>query len=439
MKTKPSNNLIFLHGDHDEKINPNCEKTSQKFDLNSKISSESSKSTKRLFEVKTNSSDNVDDLNNYEDWLYFKDIKDGGKIKKCYVILTGREMSFYITEKKNDLISILHLSEYFVKNSDKEPIIFERVKLYPFVLSICKEKIKYFYCNSVNSKNKWIENLELAIGQRNVTDFYKFSEILGQGLFGVVKKANNIKTNETVAIKIIDKNKLQPGEIYLIRNEVELLNHLNHPNIVEIYESFENTETIYIVMEYISGGDLAGYVESKEFELTEKVTAYIIYSIASAINYINLYGVIHRDLKPENIMLVKKSPNPTIKLIDFGLARVLAHYETLDEGFGTITYVAPEVLTRKPYNKQIDVWSLGVLMYYLLSNGQLPFYDENKNEDEIAKKVVLADPCFPDEFFSKKSKSAVLLINDCIDKDSEKRIVIENVLKNNWLIVNGSH
>jgi len=132
-------------------------------------------------------------------------------------------------------------------------------------------------------------------------------------------------------------------------------------------------------------------------------------------------------------MLSDKGENPTIKLIDFGLTRTLADGERIADGFGTVAYVAPEVLTRKPYNKQIDIWSMGVILYFLVTGGKVPFNDENNDDEKIAKKILLMDPSFPEEFFSNKSKSLIILINDCLDKDPEKRITIDNFVKNEWI------
>jgi len=370
----------------------------------------------------------------FEDWLYV--LEKEGKLKKYFVSLIGKEISIYKSNLKDDLISLQNLSGCFIKDLGTEIKIFEKEKYYGFSVIISKDKNKTFYCLKVDSMNNWVQNIKKAIGYEHFNDFYDVSQTLGEGLFGIVKKGVHLKTNQVVAVKIIQKDKLRPGEIDLIRTEIDLMKLFQHSNIVKLLDHFENAEFIYIVMEYLEGGTLLDYLESKNFQISEKTIAKILYCIGIVIKYLNSYGVIHRDLKPENIMLTDKSDNPIIKIIDFGLTRTLAPGERLSEGFGTITYVAPEVLTRKPYNKQIDIWSMGVILYFLLTGGKLPFDDENNNEDIIAKKAVLMDPSFPEEYFSKRSKTAMLLINDCLVKDPEKRITIENFMKNEWLKLN---
>lgn len=372
----------------------------------------------------------------YEDWLTIRDNLTS-KPKKCFVSLNGSELSLYTSDKRNDLISIIHVSGFFIKDGFNAIKIIDKEKYYYFNLFHSKEKTHHFFCKSLESKNKWIEQIKLATGNFNIKDFYDFTDTLGSGAFGIVKKAINLKTNETFAVKIINKANLKEEQINLIKNEIDLLYHFKHPNIVRLYDTFETADEFYLVMEYLAGGDLINYIE--EFpnkEIPEKTIAKIAYDIASTISYINSYGVIHRDLKPENIMFSDKSENARIKLIDFGLTRVLSEGESLHDSYGTISYVAPEVLLRKPYNKQIDVWSLGIILYTLLSKGKLPFEDENNDEDIIGKKVLLADPAFPEQLFGKRSKSILLVINDCLNKDPEKRITINSFLKNCWLLSN---
>ncbi len=372
----------------------------------------------------------------HEDWLFI--LEKDGKLKKCFVALIGKEMSIYRTNAKDDLISLVNLSGSFIKDLGSESKVFEKEKYYGFAINVSKDKNKTFYCNKLDSKNVWVSNIKRSIGYEIFSDIYDVNQTLGEGLFGVVKKAIHKKTNKVVAVKIINKDKLRPGEKDLIRTEIDLMKLFQHPNIVKLLDHFENADSIYIVMEILEGGTLLDYMESKDLILSEKIIAKILFCIGSVIKYLNSYGVVHRDLKPENVMLSDKSDNPVIKIIDFGLTRTLAPGEKLSDGFGTITYVAPEVLSRKLYNKQIDVWSMGVILYLLLSGGKLPFDDDNdtKSDEIIAKKVVHMDASFPEEDFGKRSKTAMLLINDCLCKDPEKRITIDNFMKNEWLNMN---
>ncbi len=183
-------------------------------------------------------------------------------------------------------------------------------------------------------------------------------------------------------------------------------------------------------MEYLSGGDLLEYVG--ENLLTEKISAKIIKEIARGIKYMNLFGLIHRDLKPENIVFAKKNDITTLKIIDFGLTKTLGNDEKAKEAIGTITYLAPEVFTHKPYNHKVDIWSIGIILYFLLS-GFLPFDDENLDQDIIAKKVVFSHQEYPKDVFGDISNSCLRLIDKCLEKNPDKRISINEFLKDEWV------
>jgi serine/threonine protein kinase len=157
-----------------------------------------------------------------------------------------------------------------------------------------------------------------------------------------------------------------------------------------------------------------------------------MYQLACGINYLHKYGVLHRDLKPENIMLTECSDKGVIKVMDFGLSKIMGPGEKVADGFGTLSFVAPEVLIRQPYNKQIDIWSLGVILYFMLS-GTLPFDDENDNEEVIAKMTVFVEVQFPSKYWSKKSPQVIDLISKCLIKDPNKRIAIEDFLQHEWI------
>ena len=184
-------------------------------------------------------------------------------------------------------------------------------------------------------------------------------------------------------------------------------------------------------MEYLSGGDLFSLVKKQGY-LSEKKAAKLIYNVALGINYLNSFGIVHRDLKPENIMLIDESDNSGIKIIDFGMTKTVAPGEKMDDRLGTINYVAPEVLKKMPYTKQIDIWSLGVILYVLLS-GIFPFCLGDESDEEVIKKTLNNSPDFPDLYFKNISKSAIRFINQCLEKDPNERITIEEFLKNEWI------
>lgn len=145
-----------------------------------------------------------------------------------------------------------------------------------------------------------------------------------------------------------------------------------HPNIVKLLDLFENLEHYYIVLECMEGKDMFDYLKSRSFQITEERAKELMMQLIHAVQYLHSYGIVHRDLKLENIMMTDNSEQSVPKLVDFGLAKILGPTEKSDEPFGTLGYVAPEVLKKEPYSFSCDLWSLGCICYALLS-GSLPF------------------------------------------------------------------
>lgn len=365
----------------------------------------------------------------HEDYIYL--IEKDKQMKKYYMVLIGKEITIYTDDVKDDKIVFHNLSGCFLKDTE-EIMTKDKSKYYQFSIVFSKTLKKDFYTPNKDSKNLWIENLKCAIGYFTFLDYYKLEQDIDEGRFGNVKLGVHKSSGQKVAIKIINKENLNEMEARLVRTEIDLMKLFRHVNIVRLLDHFENDTYIYIVMEYLSGGNISKYLERMNYNLTEKQAANIVHSVAQGIKYMNSFGTIHRDIKPENIMFTDMDENPGIKIIDFGLTKTLSPSETLNEGMGTITFVAPEVVLRKPYNKQIDVWSIGVLLYFLLS-GILPFDDPSCEEEAIAKKVVYLDHIYPNQQFSKRSKEVIKLIDSCLVKDPDKRLTIEEFLKNDWL------
>jgi serine/threonine protein kinase len=144
---------------------------------------------------------------------------------------------------------------------------------------------------------------------------------------------------------------------------------------------FENTEYIYIVTEVLDV-DLFAFLEKRKFKIPEQKAAKIIHSLAAGLYYLHSYGIVHRDLKPENILMVDKTENSDVKIVDFGLSKMIGPTQLCTEPFGTLAYVAPEVLQQKPYGKAVDVWGLGILAF-LMMMGSLPF--DNEDDREVAR------------------------------------------------------
>ena len=174
-------------------------------------------------------------------------------------------------------------------------------------------------------------------------------------------------------MKIIKKDKCDDQYLATLTNEIKIMKQLDHPNIVKLYEIYQDTRNIYLITEYLEGGELFDLIlKSKHFN--ENIAAKIMKQLLSAIAYCHSKKIVHRDLKPENLLIVKTNTYE-IKVIDFGLSRTFEPNKNMYSRMGTPFYIAPEVLKKK-YNEKCDVWACGVILYILLS-GNPPFNGKN--------------------------------------------------------------
>jgi len=369
----------------------------------------------------------------YENYIY--KVSTTNKLKKYYLVLINKDIYYYKNEDKKEVVGMHNLSGCFVK--DNATKVINDKTYYSFTL-VFPSKERSFYCSSKEIYDNFTEKLKESFGYLNFFDYYEMLDDLGEGIFGSVKLGVEKKTKERVAIKIIKKKKAKPSDIELVRTEIDIMKLCHHPNVVHLLDHFENADYIFIVMEYIRGGRLTDYMKEKKFHFSEKRAAEIIYEIALGVKYLHKYGIIHRDLKPDNIMLTESNDKGHIKIMDFGLSKILGKKEKTSDGFGTLTFVSPEVLIRKPYNKEIDIWSIGVILYLILS-GDLPFDDEEDDEEKIAKSIVFNEVEFPSKKFGNKSKEVIELIKRCLTKEPKDRIKIDEIIKSDWIQSNIIH
>ena len=366
----------------------------------------------------------------YENYIY--KVSTSNKLKKYYLVLINKDIYYYKNEEKAQVAGMHNLSGCFVKENGTKII---NDKTYFSFALVFPSKERSFYCDSKEIYDNFTQKLKEAFGYLNFFDYYEMLDDLGEGIFGSVKLGVEKKTKERVAIKIIKKKKAKPSDIELVRTEIDVMKLCHHPNVVHLLDHFENAEYIFIVMEYIRGGRLTDYMKEKKFNFTEKRAAELIYEIAVGVKYLHKYGIIHRDLKPDNIMLTEANDKGHIKIMDFGLSKILGKKEKTSDGFGTLTFVSPEVLVRKPYNKEIDIWSIGVILYLMLS-GDLPFDDEEDDEQKIAKSIVFNEVEFPQNKFANKSKEVIDLIKRCLTKEPKERIKVDEIIKSDWIKTN---
>lgn len=336
------------------------------------------------------------------------------------------------------------------KNNGNTYIISEENdREYELKEKLLKDKsTKFGIKTSAIKKNSFleIENMRIIesdlVKEKDVNPnfFYEKLAELGEGAFGQVLKVRNKQTGAVRAMKIIKKNDLDEinennlsdkSDDTNFEEEARLLKNLSHPNIIKIYEVYNYNNAIYLVEEFIRGGDLFSKIE-KMTSLSEKITLIIMKQIFSAVNYLHFNNIIHGDLKLENIMvesLIKRRATLVlsddksaydfdIKIIDFGCSTMISKGKTLKKLIGTIYYLAPEVINGS-YNNKCDIWSCGVIMYTLLT-GKFPF-TANTNE-EIFECIKKGNYSLNEKEFQNISDQTKNLIKRCLERNPYERI-----------------
>ncbi|MCQ2821661.1 MAG: protein kinase, partial [archaeon] len=273
-------------------------------------------------------------------------------------------------------------------------------------------------------------NKQIFIGVNDegikVTDRYKVIKTLGKGSYGVVYAVLNKTTNEKRACKVLSKKKV--GEDFL--REKDIMMKVNHPNIIKLYEIYEDPKFYYMVIELCTGGELFDRIIEKTENNTyysEKEAAEIFKKLLLALSYCHDQGICHKDLKPENLLLATKEPDSEIKVIDFGLSQKITKGEKMKRKVGTAYYVAPEIL-KGNYGIKCDIWSAGVILYILLS-GIPPF--NGSTDTEIYKKISEMKFTFPSVPFDRISEEAKDLIKKMLTPEGERPTAAE-CLKHKW-------
>ena len=266
-----------------------------------------------------------------------------------------------------------------------------------------------------------------------IEDKYFFmKDSLGVGLFGTVYKARHKENGQIRAVKKIRKDHQKAKDIESLLKDVEILKKLDHPNIIKVYEFYQDQSSYYIVTDFCAGGELFDrIIQEKNFN--ESRAAEMMKYILSAIAYCHEKGLVHCDLKPENILLASSDPNETLmKIIDFGNSSFCKPGERLKSKFGSVYYVAPEVL-QASYNEKCDVWSLGVILFLMLS-GKPPF--NGNNDQAILTAVYRGEYSIAGPEWENISDEAKDLISKMLIKDFNSRISAKEALNHSWFTNN---
>ena len=362
----------------------------------------------------------------YEGYVY-KFSQTQKKMKKTYFRLVGKDLYYYKKKEEKTHRGMHNLSGVFIKKGDD--LEYEGKK-YLSITILYKEEKSYYFDNEEDFKI-WFDKLNTAIQNKSLFDKYEVKQKIGKGKFGLVKSGINKETKKPVAIKIMAKKNMDKSDMELAKVEIDILKIAQHPNIIKLYDVFENENYIYIIMEYCSGGDLLSYFEHYEYELPEAKVCEIIHKLSMAIYYLHSYGIVHRDLKPENILMTDLTSNADIRLLDFGLSKIVGNDEKCTEPYGTLSFVAPEVLQGKPYDKSVDLWSIGIITFLLLC-GYMPF-DDKHSEREIARQTIQDPVPYENKIWSKISPEAKTFVDGLLQKKPEKRYSIKEVLEHPWI------
>eukprot|EP01132_Coremiostelium_polycephalum_P007597 gene7597-9341_t len=259
---------------------------------------------------------------------------------------------------------------------------------------------------------------------------YDLGKELGKGAFSIVYLGTHKATKENYAIKIINKEALGKDYEKNLKMEMDILKKVNHPNIIALKELFDTPNRLYLVMELVTGGELFDKIVEKG-SYTEAEAAQLVRKIVSAVEYLHNIGIVHRDLKPENLLLKSHGNDLEVAIADFGLSKIIGANVVIQTACGTPSYVAPEVLNAMGYDKEVDMWSIGVITYILLC-GFPPFYGDTV--PEIFEQIMEADFDFPEEYWGSISQEAKDFINNLLVVDVKKRLSAKNALQHPWLL-----
>ncbi|XP_059927917.1 myosin light chain kinase 3 isoform X1 [Gadus macrocephalus] len=252
-------------------------------------------------------------------------------------------------------------------------------------------------------------------------------EVLGGGRFGQVHKCAELSSGLTLAAKIIKVRVMRERDE--VKNEIGVMNQLNHVNLIQLYDAFESRTNLILIMEYVEGGELFDRIVDENYKLTELDAIVFTKQICEGVQYLHQQYILHLDLKPENILCVSATGNQ-IKIIDFGLARKFRPREKLKVNFGTPEFLAPEVVNYDFVSFPTDMWSVGVIVYMLLS-GLSPFLGDN--DAETMNNILLGQWEFDSECFENVTSEAKDFISELLIPAKSGRLSASGCTKHRWL------
>lgn len=262
----------------------------------------------------------------------------------------------------------------------------------------------------------------------DISKHYEIGDQIGRGAFSVVKKGKQIKDGKFYAIKCINKKMVRLASL---EREIAIMQKIRHPHCLSMIEVFEDDKNVNIVLDLVTGGELFEKVVERG-HFSEKDAAALVKQIVEAVAYLHSQGIAHRDLKPENLLCSDKEPSIHIFVSDFGLSRLLdeASFQQMSTQCGSLEYCAPEVLSGELYEKSVDLWSIGVITYILLT-GFFPFYDPNRDPAVLVDKI--SNVAYDWEGCPETSSTAKDFVAKLLVFDPKSRYTAQQALEHPWL------
>ena len=324
-----------------------------------------------------------------------------------------------IQENKEDVKDEEQEEKKFVRKGKRSTTLIEKSKLGQKLIAA--------------EMNVQVKQETLIIQEKgNPSKKYKPTKILGSGSFGSVYEAKNTIFQNTVAMKVIKKDPNNEIDEQEIKNEIDILKKLSHPNIVKIYEFYISNSHYYIITEFCKEGELFSYIKNK---YSERQLAVLFYQVFSGLWYLHDNKILHRDIKLENIMISKKEKDNEsgeelfwVKIIDFGTAKIFEKNKKEKDVVGSSYYIAPEVL-KQNYNEKCDTWSVGVILYMMLV-GRAPF--DGKDDEEIISKINSGEYNSKEPRLLKHSPEVRDLVSKLLQKDLSRRYSAKEALGHTW-------
>ena len=391
--------------------------------------------------------------------------KEGKKTnKEVKLLLCGHYVFYYKNNRGNFLYKkVIPISSLFITKTKKDNIM--NISLLSYLHNL--EMRKDFFCEKIDEANKFYSKFNKNKMFRDMKKEYYFKAKVGEGKFGQVILAERNIDKKLLAIKAVQKGYQSIEEYKINRWEIDifkLLQNVKHPNVIKCIDLYEYECQIFFVYEFIASGDLRKI--SKELKLfpqyyTLNTILKLSMQMIEGIKILHKYGIIHRDIKTTNMVIDIESSDPdnqmnsgyetdlsnignsTLKIIDFGLSRILGKFELSNDPYGSLCFKAPELIEHLPYDFKVDIWAIGVTIYYLVYK-ELPF--EKGSKEEIKYNIVHENVPFHRNIFinnfeyydattklehinSNELKSSILfsILRDCLEKNPDNRLSVDQL------------